>query len=108
MPMRPLLQSSSNAPLGLSGRNRSYLKVVQLPAGSKLRFQPARLFASASPRLRRIVRILILREDLGVTAMLLLRLVIGRAKSMQAVVKPDFFSHYHTTQFGNQLFMKVP
>jgi hypothetical protein len=52
-----------------------------------------RLSATAGPGLRRILRISILREDLGVMAML---------------VKPDLFSHYLKTKLGNQLFMKVP
>lgn len=41
-------------------------------------------------------------------AMLVLKPVIGGTESLQAVVKPDLFSHYLKTKLGNQLFMKVP
>jgi hypothetical protein len=67
-----------------------------------------RLSATTGPGLRRILRISILREDLGVMAMLVLKPVIGGTESLQAVVKPDLFSHYLKTKLGNQLFMKVP
>jgi hypothetical protein len=102
----PILRTTTS--LESSGRQSLYPKVVQLLTGSELCPQPARPFATAGPGLRGIIRISILRENLWVRATLALELIIGGAKSMQALVELAFLSRYFATQFGNHLFMKVP
>jgi len=83
-------------------------KVVELLAGSKLRLQPARLFATASPGLRRVFRISILGENLGVRATLVLQPLIRGTKFVQALVKPVLLSRNFATELGDQLFMELP
>jgi len=85
-----------------------YPKVIELLAGSKLRLQPARLFATASPGLRRVLRISILGENLGVRATLVLQPVIRGTKFMQALIKPVLLSRNFATELSDQLFMKLP
>jgi hypothetical protein len=85
-----------------------YPKVVQRFVGSELLPQPARLFATAGPGLRRILGISVLRKDLGVRATPMRQLVTSETKFTKALLEPIFFSRYFARQFGHQLFMKVP
>jgi hypothetical protein len=92
----------------LSGSQSLYPKVVQLFAGTKLRPQPTRLFATACPGLRGILRISILGKNLRIRATMVLHPVTAGGKLMKALIKPAFFGRYFAAQFGNHLFVKVP
>lgn len=96
-----LCQSGGNTLLNLAGSQSFYPKVVQLLAGSELRPQPARLFATAGPGLNGITRISIFGENLRVRTTLV-------RKAMQPLIKLAFLRRYLAAQFGNHLSVKVP
>jgi len=85
-----------------------YPEVVQLFSESKLRPQPARLFATAGPGFRRVFGISVLGKDLWVGPTVVHQLATRAVKLMKALVKSDFLGLDSATQFGDQLFMKVP
>ena len=93
-----------------ASRARADQKVVHLLARSKLRRQPAGLFAAARPSLGRIFWIPVFGKDLRVRTALAVRgdNFAGRSKLVQPLLKSGLFYRQFASQFRGYLFMEFP